>query len=70
MMKHAVVAGYADPINLINGKELICHICQRARQIQKDLYLCSPDYIKSSDRVRHNELIKILEMLDNCGHMK
>ena len=38
----------------------ICWIIQKAREFQKNIYLCFVDYVKSFDCVDHNKLQKIL----------
>lgn len=39
-------------------------IQERAKQVQKDIYLCCIDYKKTFDKVRHNELFERLGKLD------
>ena len=42
-------------------------LMERCIETQKDLYLCFIDYSKAFDKVRHDELFKILEELDIDG---
>ena len=39
----------------------ICWIMEKARQFQKNIYLCFIDYAKAFDSVDHNKLWKILK---------
>ena len=36
---------------------------EKAIEKQKDLYICFIDYVKAFDRVKHQELIKVLEQI-------
>ena len=40
----------------------ICWIIKKAREFQKNVYICFIEYIKAFDCVDHNELWKIQEM--------
>ena len=40
----------------------ICWIIEKAREFQRNVYLCSIDYAKAFDRVDHNTLWKALKM--------
>ena len=40
----------------------ICWIIQKAREFQKNIYLCFIDYAKAFDCVDHNKLWKILQV--------
>ena len=42
-------------------------LIERCIEVKKDLYICFIDYSKAFDKVRHNELIKMLEKLDIDG---
>ncbi|XP_063598959.1 uncharacterized protein LOC134775403 [Penaeus indicus] len=42
-------------------------MAERAVEVQKDLYLCFIDYSKAFDKVRHQEMFKMLEVLDIDG---
>ena len=39
----------------------ICWIIEKAREFQKNIYLCFIDYAKAFDCVNHNKLWKILQ---------
>ncbi|XP_019391727.1 PREDICTED: connector enhancer of kinase suppressor of ras 2-like [Crocodylus porosus] len=43
-------------------------LSERAIEMRKDLFLCFIDYTKAFDRVKHEELMKILEELDIDGN--
>ena len=38
----------------------ICWIIEKARELQKNIYLCFIEYTKASDSVDHNKLWKLL----------
>ena len=42
-------------------------LMQRCIEVQKDIYICFIDYSKAFDKVRHNELFRILEKLGIDG---
>ena len=42
----------------------ICWIIEKAREFQKNIYLCFIDYAKIFDCVDHNKLWKILQVLE------
>jgi len=39
-------------------------LAERAIEMQKDGYVCFIDYVKAFDRVRHQALFEMLELLD------
>ena len=43
---------------------LYIHICERATDVQKDVYICFIDYTKAFDRVTH---FKMIEFLSEIG---
>ena len=47
----------------------ICWIMEKARQFQKNIYLCSIDCAKAFDCVDHNKLWKILKQLGIQDHL-
>ena len=47
----------------------ICWIIKKAREFQKNIYFCFPDYSKAFDYVRHNKLWKILKELGIPDHL-
>ena len=47
----------------------ICWIIQKAREFQKNIYLCFIDYAKVSDCVDHNKLWKILKEMGIPYHL-
>ena len=47
----------------------ICWIIKKAREFQKNIYLCFIDYAKAFDCVDHNKLWKILEEMGIPYHL-
>ena len=47
----------------------ICWIMEKAREFQKNIYLCIIDYAKAFDCVDHNRLWKILQEMAILGHL-
>ena len=47
----------------------ICWIIKKARQFQKNIYLCFIDYAKATDSVDHNNLWKILREMGIPDHL-
>ena len=47
----------------------ICQITEKAREFQKDIYLCFTDYAKTFDYVDHNKLWKILQEMGILAHL-
>ena len=47
----------------------ICWIIEKAREFQKNIYLCFIDYAKAFDCVDHNELWKILKEIEIPDHL-
>ena len=47
----------------------ILWIIKKARQLQKNIHLCSIDYAKAFDCVDHNKLWKILQEMGIAGHL-
>ena len=46
-----------------------CWIMEKAREFQKDIYLCFIDYAKAFDCVDHNKLWKILKEIGIPNHL-
>ena len=46
-----------------------CWIIEKARESQKNIYLCFIDYTKAFDCVDHNKLWKILEEMGTLDHL-
>ena len=46
-----------------------CWIMEKAREFQKDIYLCFIDYAKAFDCVDHNKLWKILKEMGIPDHL-
>ena len=55
-----VKAGFRKVRRNINQVANICWIIEKAREFQKNIYLCVSDYSKGFDCVDHNNLWKIL----------
>ena len=47
----------------------ICWIIKKAREFQKNIYLCFIDYAKAFDSVDHNKLWKILQEMGISDHL-
>ena len=47
----------------------ICWIIEKAREFQRNVYLCSIDYAKAFDRVDHNTLWKALREMGIPDHL-
>ena len=47
----------------------ICWIIKKAREFQKNIYICFTDYAKAFDRVGHNKLWKILQGMGISDHL-
>ena len=47
----------------------ICWIIEKAREFQKNIYLCFIDYAKAFDCVDHNKLWKILKVMGIPDHL-
>ena len=47
----------------------ICWIVEKAREFQKNIYICFTDYVKAFDRVEHNKLWKILKEMGIPDHL-
>ena len=47
----------------------ICWIMEKAREFQKNIYLCFADYAKAFDCVDHNKLWKILKEMGIPDHL-
>ena len=47
----------------------ICWIIEKAREFQKDIYLCFTDYTKAFDCVQHNKLWEILQEMGIPDHV-
>ena len=59
--------GYVPDKGTRNAIFTLSMLMERCIEVQKDLYICFIDYTKAFDKVRHNELIKILEKLEING---
>ena len=47
----------------------ICQIIEKAREFQKNIYLCFTDYAKASDCVHNNKLWNILKEMGISDHI-
>ena len=47
----------------------ICWIIEKAREFQKNIYLCFSDYTKAFDCVDHNKLYKTLKEMGIPDHL-
>ena len=55
--------GYKSGKGTRNAILCLRMIMKKAIEKQKDLYICFIDYVKAFDRVKHEELIKVLEQI-------
>ena len=51
----------------VNAIFILRTIIERALEVNKDLYLCFVDYTKAFEKVKHEEIINILENLNMDG---
>ena len=47
----------------------LCWIMEKARELQKNIYLCFIDYVKAFDCMDHNKLWKILKEMGIPDHL-
>ena len=47
----------------------MCWITEKARQFQKNIYICFTDYAKAFDYVGHNKLWEILKVMGVPDHL-
>ncbi len=59
--------GFVKDSGTRNAIFILRMLTERAIEMQKDLYICYIDYTKAFDKVRHEELMKILSELDIDG---
>ena len=50
------------------GQIAICWVIEKARELQKNIYLCFIDYVKAFDCVDRNKLWKILQEMGIPDH--
>ena len=60
----ATQCGFVEGKGTVNAIFILRTIIEKALQVNKDLYLCFNDYTKAFDKVKHEEIINILENLD------
>lgn len=59
--------GFVEGKGTTNAIFILRTLIERSIAINKDLYLCFIDYTKAFDRVRHEEMMKLLEKLQVDG---
>ena len=59
--------GFVKDKGTRNAIYMIRTLTERAIEIQKDLYLCFIDYTKAFDKLRHEEIMSILDSLNIDG---
>ena len=59
--------GFTKDTGTRNAIFILRNICERAIEVNKDLYLCFIDFNKAFDRVRHKRLLDMLQSLDLDG---
>ena len=65
----AVQAGFRKGRGTRDQIANICWIIEKAREFQKNIYVCFIDYAKSFDWVYHNKLWKILKEMGIPDHL-
>jgi len=64
-----VQAGFRKARGTRDQNANIRWIIKKAREFQKNIYICFTDYAKAFDRVGHNKLWKILQGMGTPDHM-
>ena len=64
-----VQAGFRKGRGTTDQNANICWIIEKAREFQKNIYLCFIDYAKAFDCVDHNKLWKILKEMGIPYHL-
>ena len=64
-----VQAGFRKGIGTREQIANIYWIIEKAREFQKNIYLCFIDYAKAFDYVDHNKLWKILQEMEIPDHL-
>jgi hypothetical protein len=59
--------GFMNDTGTRNAIFILRNICERAIEVNKDLYLCFIDFNKAFDKVRHTKLLNMLQDLDLDG---
>ncbi|GFS24332.1 RNA-directed DNA polymerase from mobile element jockey-like [Elysia marginata] len=59
--------GFIEGKGTANAIYILRQIIERTLEVNKDLYVCFIDYTKAFDRVRHEEIITILQQLNIDG---
>ena len=59
--------GFMEDRGTRNAIFMMRSIAERAIEMQRDLYVCFIDYTKAFDKVRHKNLMQILNNLDLDG---
>ena len=59
--------GFIENTGTRNAIFMVHMLSERAIEMQKDVYMCFIDYTKAFDKVKHEELLQILQCLDLDG---
>ena len=59
--------GFVEDTGTRNAIFIVRTLCERAIEVQHDLYLCFIDYAKAFDKVKHEDLFEFLQNLDIDG---
>ena len=59
--------GFVEGKGTANAIYILRNLMERSLEVKKDLYICFIDYTKAFDRVKHSEIIQILQNLDIDG---
>ncbi|XP_063588673.1 uncharacterized protein LOC134765810 [Penaeus indicus] len=59
--------GFVEGKGTANAIYILRNIIERSLEVQKNIYMCFKDYTKAFDKVRHDEIINILEQLHIDG---
>ena len=59
--------GFVEDTGTRNAIFIVRTLCERAIEVQHDMYLCFIDYAKAFDKVKHEDLFEFLQNLDIDG---
>ena len=56
--------GFVEDSGKVNAIFMLRMLEERAVEVKRDLYVCFLDYTKAFDKVRHGEMLEMLQNLD------
>ena len=59
-----VQCGFVEEKGTRNAMFILRNIVERGIEMQKDIYTCFIDYSKAFDKVKHKDMIEILQQLN------